>query len=99
MWRAGETRAETAQVSLGPSGHTGCEEGGPASEEADGPALSFGARITDILSPGRQATDSPDPSSLLSMSSEVGGNVVQWLGLRPGFRQTEASDFPCVQWG
>lgn len=63
----------------GGPGHLGCAGGGPASEEADGLALSFGARITDMLSPEGQATDSPDPSSLLSMPPEAGCSVVQWL--------------------
>lgn len=47
--------------------------------EADGLALSFGAKVTDMLSPEGQATGNPDPSSLLSMLSEAGGSVVQWL--------------------
>lgn len=46
--------------------------------EADGLALSFGARVTDMLSPEGQATGNPDPS-LLSVPSEAGGNVRQWL--------------------
>ena len=60
-------------------GQLGCAGGGSASMEADGLALSFGARITDLLSPEGQAAGNPDPSSLLSVPAEAGGSVMQWL--------------------